>query len=307
MYEDHPDLKKPDNPETKIWHYMDFTKFVSLLDRQALFFARYDKFSDPFEGTYSKRSFHENREFFLAFYKHYTAWRNYVIFNCWHINDHESAAMWELYLRGNLGITIQSSVKRLMESFEIDLENTTSIGKVEYIDYESQAIPLGNAFFPFMHKRKDYEHERELRAVTIKRFPSSEDNKIIVPKQFLEIGGDYIPILLDVLIERVLISPNAPRWFTELVESIKNKYGINMEIVSSKLSEPRPIEIHVSGAVAYPNSIIPLPVGSTVQDAIDAAGGYTNQADTTGNPGILRQILNNGDHIHIPEKQDSTN
>jgi len=71
------------------------------------------------------------------------------------------------------------------------------------------------------------------------------------------------------------------------------------------LAEPRPIEIRISGAVAYPNSIIPLSVGSTVQDAINAAGGLTAKADNIDNPAILMRILNNDDHIHVPEKPDS--
>ena len=34
-----------------LWRFMSFTKFVSLLARNALFFARADKLGDPFEGS----------------------------------------------------------------------------------------------------------------------------------------------------------------------------------------------------------------------------------------------------------------
>ena len=33
--------------------------------------------------------------------------------NCWHLNDHESAAMWKLYLKSNEGIVIQSTFTNL--------------------------------------------------------------------------------------------------------------------------------------------------------------------------------------------------
>lgn len=33
---------------------MDFTKFVSLLAKRALYFARADKLGDPFEGSFSQ-------------------------------------------------------------------------------------------------------------------------------------------------------------------------------------------------------------------------------------------------------------
>ena len=40
--------------ETKLWRYMDFAKFVSLLESRALFFVRADKLDDPFEGALSE-------------------------------------------------------------------------------------------------------------------------------------------------------------------------------------------------------------------------------------------------------------
>ena len=53
MYEEHPEFHSPPS-EAVLWRYMDFTKFVSLLDRQALFFARSDKLGDPFEGSFPR-------------------------------------------------------------------------------------------------------------------------------------------------------------------------------------------------------------------------------------------------------------
>ena len=42
----------PDN--AVLWRYISFTKFVSLLTRKALFFARADKLGDPYEGSLSQ-------------------------------------------------------------------------------------------------------------------------------------------------------------------------------------------------------------------------------------------------------------
>ena len=38
MYAEHPSFHLPTNPSAKIWRYMDFTKFVSLLETNALYF-----------------------------------------------------------------------------------------------------------------------------------------------------------------------------------------------------------------------------------------------------------------------------
>ena len=52
MYEPHPNLYPPPDGAV-LWRYMDFTKFVSLLERKALFFCRPDRLGDLFEGSLS--------------------------------------------------------------------------------------------------------------------------------------------------------------------------------------------------------------------------------------------------------------
>ena len=53
MYEESPFCTPPPD-DAVLWRYMDFTKFVSVLDKRALFFSAADKFGDPFEGSISK-------------------------------------------------------------------------------------------------------------------------------------------------------------------------------------------------------------------------------------------------------------
>ena len=47
---DKPVFTTPANPGIKIWRYMDFTKFVSMLENGGLFFARADQLEDEFEA-----------------------------------------------------------------------------------------------------------------------------------------------------------------------------------------------------------------------------------------------------------------
>jgi len=60
---------------------------------------------------------------------------------------------------------------------------------------------------------------------------------------------------------------------------------------------PSPMQVYVTGAVANPQNIFMLPVGSRVQDAIDAAGGLLPGADLdrVNVVGIVRD----GDHVQI--------
>src|ERR1035441_7707637 len=51
-FESHPELITPPD-DTVLWRYMDFARFVHLIDSQTLRFPRTDQFEDPLEGTYT--------------------------------------------------------------------------------------------------------------------------------------------------------------------------------------------------------------------------------------------------------------
>ncbi len=53
MYQLNDSLDIPKDDE-KVWRYLDFAKFLSLLDKQAIYFASLEKLadSDKFEGLY---------------------------------------------------------------------------------------------------------------------------------------------------------------------------------------------------------------------------------------------------------------
>jgi competence protein ComEA len=61
---------------------------------------------------------------------------------------------------------------------------------------------------------------------------------------------------------------------------------------------PAPLRIHVSGAVHRPDQVYRLPVGSIVQDAIEAAGGATDEADLARINLALE--LADQQHVHVP-------
>jgi hypothetical protein len=47
----------PEPPaETRVWRYMDFVKFVAMLEHGGLYFSRADLLDDPFEGTFTPGS-----------------------------------------------------------------------------------------------------------------------------------------------------------------------------------------------------------------------------------------------------------
>lgn len=234
MYKEHPAFEKPQDEDVRIWRYMDFTKFVSLLDRKALFFPRSDKLPDPFEGSYSKpiaealKGKDQLRKLLSLPYKKL---KKFIFINSWHMNEYESAAMWKLYLKSDEGVAIQSTFKRLVKSVDSHAEHDIFIGRVKYIDYETQWFPQNNIFYAFLHKRRSFVHENELRAIVL-RFRK----KLPTPEEGLDVGL-YIDVDLEALIENVFVSPTSPRWFSDLVVSVVKRYELNKNVIQSSLAK----------------------------------------------------------------------
>ncbi len=161
MYKEHRVFEKPANENARIWRYLDFPKFVSILDKNALFFVRADKLGDPFEGSYSKANIAKRRRIYekmplqvlRQLSEIYEKNRQFTLLNCWSLSDYESEALWKLYVKNSNGVAIQSTFKRLAESFREGTDNVY-IGKVKYVDYMTELIPEGNSFYPFLYKRK---------------------------------------------------------------------------------------------------------------------------------------------------------
>jgi len=248
MFAEQPPFQKPPDTNAPIWRYLDFSKFVDLLETQTLFFNRTDRFDDEFEGSYpqlntllrpmlyggeTKISAHLLAKMSVTFKE----WRRFMAINCWHMSNHESAAMWKLYLKGNEGISICSTYNRLVESF-LPCDDTIYVGVVKYIDYDTEWMPEGSLFYPFVHKRKSFQHENELRAI-ICRFPIEKDGKADLSQDTID-QGINVPIAFTKLVSKVCVAPTSPGWFRRLVEVVLKKYNLEAEVVNSSLAK-RPV------------------------------------------------------------------
>lgn len=247
-----------------IWRYMDLTKFISILDKNALFFTRADKLGDPFEGSSteailksrSKSEIHSQKTGKRLPIKSIS--KNVIkskilntIVSCWHMNKSESAAMWRLYLASNEGIAIKSTYSRFIKSFPkkfvsgekfnedgSDRHFYIYITRVKYIDFNSYHQKSHLNLFAL--KRKSFQHEQELRAIV--QDHSWQGDRLLFPEDdprysaFL-LGGEYIRINMKQLIEAVYVSPTAPSWFTDVVTSVIKKYGFKFPVIQSDLSK----------------------------------------------------------------------
>jgi len=230
---------------------MDLSKLLYLLSQEALPFVRLDLFEDKFEGYVPQgnmivaadlKDFPPGQQVLTAEklnknLRNLARKARQIIFvNCWHINEHESAAMWKLYLQSPEGVAIRSTFGRLKSSLGAAPQKV-EIGKVEYLDYQSARVDTAiiDMMALSMRKRKSFEHEQELRAI---HWDKTESWDIILDKSPKN-SKEIIPISvhLDTLIEDVFVAPSSRPSYKTLVTSVLEKYGFNKPVRQSSLAE----------------------------------------------------------------------
>jgi hypothetical protein len=81
-----------------------------------------------------------------------------------------------------------------------------------------------------MHKRKSFEHERELRAIC-------GDIRDMETAMHAPNPGIWNGLDLNKLISNIYISPTSSTWFKELVDELIKKYELTIPVTQSALNE----------------------------------------------------------------------
>lgn len=183
-------LKKPRYKDI-IWHYMDFTKFVTILDYSALFFSRVDLFDDTYEGLLpdldktikhisqiiyeqgikedlknpencrDKNKHFISKEIEQSVKDSFDFFRKHTAANCWFKGD-ESAAMWKLYSSELTGVALKTTFKRLHDSFLYDI-NKLVFSEVTYISDSNDYL---NSFNRIFNANKEKEENLDIAGLT---------------------------------------------------------------------------------------------------------------------------------------------
>lgn len=228
-----------------LWRFMNFAKYVSMLTNKGLWFTRLPILEDLYEGSSPKT----NLEILLNILKKHideqqiqnpleinnnvaSIYRNWIFVNCWHMNSEESYAMWKIYSENQESIAIQTTYQQLSNL----LPNDISLSMVQYIDYDEAILPLGYPVKYAIYKRKAYKYEKEVRAIKTGIFPIEErpDHKAVFSNEKL-IPGEIVPINLNQLIDKIIISPFSNQWFYDVVKTVSKKFELNVPIEKSSL------------------------------------------------------------------------
>lgn len=235
------------NTDAKIWRYIDLAKFVALLSKRSLFLTRLDNLSDPIEGRGTSNDHamwklmddighppeeigkHTDTSLQDGFLRQIKLVRESMYVSCWHISENESAGMWASYASMDKGIAIQSTIRRLQAVLS-NSERQIHISKVAYIDRAIQTTSSNNLFGLGLTKGNFYAYENEIRAFYFhfsedRRYDAGAGHRVMSSENNIKYGFN-IPIDIDLLIETVYISPMAPTWFLEIVESLSETYNL---------------------------------------------------------------------------------
>lgn len=255
-----------------IWRYMNFEKFISLLQNKALFFSTCFNMQklDPFEGEYTKKNLDmleitkklyelpenmrkkpkEYRELFL---------KNTFI-NCWHANNNENAAMWKIYASNKNGIAIKSTIKDLNKGIKNKKEYGVIISDIQYLDYN--AVANNFDYTNYIKDIRDLAEQENCNGINkiniynklekyynslirTKKQEYTYENEIRVVSPFVNDNnkdcikdyGKFIKVDLETLISEIIISPCAEELYVDLVKDVSRKYNLKCKISKSKLYE----------------------------------------------------------------------
>ena len=232
MYKEHSTFEIKHSHNTPIWRYMDFWKFLNLLETSSLYFCISDLLGDQHEGKIPKpvlelmleedqiNANNRNEKLNTLLEKNL---RIETLTSSWTYNEKESFAMWKMYAKNKMGIAIKTDLESLKKAFN-KTDRDVYIGEVNYFNKNKFDYPTYNLYYPFLVKLDYYEFEKEIRCITSCRNDEDRENKLVA-------------IDLNELLKTILISPNSKPEFIKLIEIIKKEYNLNFKVELSEVND----------------------------------------------------------------------
>jgi hypothetical protein len=229
-------------PNQKIWRYMRTIRFQELLQSQNLYFASANQFDDRFEGAVAVQPFDFPVDPRYTEMDHlekaFSELKRLTKICCWHIEDHESSAMWNLYSNLGKGVAITSTPVKLAASLtpfrlkpDYETENLWG-GNVSYVDLQKERLRVG-MIERFYFKHNAFSWEQEFRMAISVRM--AEEFGVNVPE-----NGIFVQANVSNFIEEIHIGPALEESERESILGICKLHNLEERIhISSLLGRPR--------------------------------------------------------------------
>jgi hypothetical protein len=207
---------------------MTLAKYAHLVMTGTLHLARLTEFPDPWEGRFVPTSVPdpelEEMGYTSAILQQMVQERTFA--SCWHAERSESMAMWDRYAASESAVCVVTTVKRLYESCDPDVDDLL-IGKVRYIDFRRPRLTRGEAGVALV-KPLPYRYEREVRLYRMDDISEPPSGLI----------GNAVQVDLTVLLKEVVLAPRAQAWELETVQQLTQAHVANgVRVTRSEILE----------------------------------------------------------------------
>lgn len=184
--------------------------------------------------------------------------------SCWHRNDSESAAMWGLYLSAKEGVAIRVDENVLREQVQTSHPSANFV-PVRYLETERFPVKAVDPLELLSIKRHSFRHEDEFRVILTHDFPvpslygsptecsamrdfirscQFESPLEIISDSELELrsrpascsAGESVTIDPQMLIREIVVSPESPGHFEDIVKLLCLKFGVQVPVKKSILT-----------------------------------------------------------------------
>jgi hypothetical protein len=228
----------PPNLDQTVWRLMRFERFAQLVERRALWFARFDEMEDKEECRVPAKNLKPSVEALIsagvpvhlahaanmsklageAFFKRIEKEKRSNLINCWYIGHEPSDEMWAAY--GSLpgSVAIRSRGIDVGESLSRPDGQECFANPVRYIEHDQDELPMEHFLGPFFAKRRQYVFEVELRYLL--------HLGSVAPK------GAYVPTDIGRLINEVRVNVN-DGFDVEAVKELISDVGLAIEVIEA--------------------------------------------------------------------------
>jgi hypothetical protein len=220
--------------DLRLWRYLDFAKLISMFHTRSLWLARADTFKDRHEGRFPDEMRKLTEEAYESFppddpspVKDADDFQDYLVrntfINCWHKNDDESLAMWEIYGRNTEAVAIQTTVARIRAS--VDCLNLRGHSlQLRPVTYKNPEDVKGVLRYEdcFFRKRSHFDFEKEVRIALDTYFPKSPTKNTPFGYQF--------PCDLNTLVESIYVHPDSDDWVIDAARSVAKCYSVHVPV-----------------------------------------------------------------------------
>jgi hypothetical protein len=208
-------------PTTKLYRYMCLSQFISFIENKKTYLTKLLFWEDTWEVPTRKFL----SEYDLTLCDNINPAQSSDLYGqCWSLEG-VSDALWRIYSRENEGILIQTSVEKFQLIKQVKFGILSPV-----IYYESLKEVLeglsnnkisNNEITQGLFKRKAFEHEKEVRLITLKKDINFTDKDSMC--SHIEINLDPIEF-----IEEIIIDPRASSWYVNTIKEYCKRAGFKI-------------------------------------------------------------------------------